>query len=153
MPPTAQFDYLPLLLRKQGPARYAPVVIPENPLTTANKQNRSSHGGGLSARTGAIVTAWTARQQKRSEDGLPQIKGIPLLLKIDTTLDIDALRHTFQFEIVSEEPDGLSRQDLLSYFLQLLQLVDAKDIYRQLRDRLQIASNLPLHHQTGKSAV
>ena len=106
MPPTSHFDYLPLILRKQGPARYAPVVIPENPQTASNKLNRTSHGGGLSARTGVIVTAWEARQQKRADEGLPQVKGIPLLLKIDTTLDIDLLRHTFQFEIVSEETNG-----------------------------------------------
>src|SRR6266542_4367903 len=106
MPPTRTFDYLPLILRKQGPARYSPVVIPENPQTADNKLNRASHGGGLSARAGVIVTAWEARQQKRADEGLPQIKGIPLLLKIDTTLDIDLLRHTFQFEIVSEEADG-----------------------------------------------
>jgi hypothetical protein len=80
--------------------------MPENPQTAANKLNRSSHGGGLSARTGIIITAWEARQKKRADEGLPQIKGIPLLLKIDTTLDIDLLRHTFQFEIVSEETDG-----------------------------------------------
>lgn len=106
MPPTHQFEYLPLVLRKKGPARYGQVVIPEDPQATANKLNRSAHGDSMSSRTGVIVTAWAARQKQREEEELPQIKGIPLLLKIDPTLDIDDLRQTFQFEIVSEEPDG-----------------------------------------------
>jgi len=106
MPPAHQFEYLPLVLRKKGPARYPRVVIQEDPQAAANRQNRPAHSAGLSSRTGTIITVWKAKQEEREEEGLPQIKGIPLLLKIDPTLDIDALRQTFQFEIVSEEPDG-----------------------------------------------
>lgn len=124
MPPTPQFEYLPLILRKQGPARFPQVQIPENPLTAANKQNRAAHGGGLSTRASTIVTVWNTRQQERADAGLPAINGIPLLLKIDTTLDIDALRQVFQFEIVSEELDGfviVASDDLsLSQFQQKL---------------------------------
>jgi Subtilase family len=100
------FEYLPLVFRKQGPARFPrPVFIPD-PQVANNRQNRGTHSGTLFNKTGIIVTAWKGRQEQRAHEGLPEIKGIPLLLKIDTTLDIDLLRQTFQFEIVSEEEDG-----------------------------------------------
>ena len=40
------------------------------------------------------------------QSGLPPITGIPLLLKIDTSLDLDDLRRQFEFEIVSEQEEG-----------------------------------------------
>jgi hypothetical protein len=106
MPPSSQFEYLPLILRKKGPARYPQAVITEDPQAASNRQDRPAHSDDLSARKASIVTAWEARQDQREAAGLPEIKGIPLLLKLDPSLDIDVLRQTFEFEIVSEEPDG-----------------------------------------------
>jgi hypothetical protein len=61
----------------------------------------------LRTRVTTIATNWQARQAQRLADGLPTIEaGIPLLLKIDPSLDLDELRHFFQFEIVSEQEDG-----------------------------------------------
>jgi hypothetical protein len=55
----------------------------------------------------SVATNWQDRQAQRLADGLPTIEaGIPLLLKIDPSLDLDELRHFFQFEIVSEQEDG-----------------------------------------------
>src|ERR1700674_3870067 len=125
MPPGHQFEYLPLVLRDTGPARFPRPNFTEDPLTQQNRANRGAHGHGLQAQVATVVTAWQTRQAERKEAGLPEIKpGIPLLLKIDPTLDIDALRQTFEFEIVSEEEDGfviVASEDLsLAYFQQKL---------------------------------
>src|SRR5437868_6945535 len=118
------FEYLPLLLRKQGPARFPKVVLLPDPQVDANKQNRAGHSGNLSARASAVVTRWKAQQERREEEGLPPTKGVPLLLKIDENLDVDLLRQTFQFEIVSEEPEGfviVASEDMsLTHFQQKL---------------------------------
>ena len=48
--------------------------------------------------------------------------GIPILLEVDPSLDLDKLRQFFDFEIVSEEEEGfviVASQDInLSQFLQ-----------------------------------
>jgi hypothetical protein len=106
-PPAHQFEYLPLVLRERGSARFPAVPMAENTATAANKANRAGHSGGLRAHTTSVSTSWQARQVARIQGGLPAIEaGIPLLLKIDTTLDLDDLRRQFSFEIVSEQEDG-----------------------------------------------
>ena len=106
MPTNHQFEYLPLVLREHGPARFpqAPLI---NPTTVDNQTNRTAHAGGLQMQLTGVSKNWQARQDARIQDGLPPIAGIPLLLKIDTSLDLDALpRQEFDFEIVSEQEDG-----------------------------------------------
>ena len=106
MPPTHQFEYLPLVLRERGPARFPPAPQAEDLTTLANKTNRVTHAGGLRTHTSSLTADWQARQTARIQDGLPPIIGIPLLLKIDTSLDLDQLRKQFEFEIVCEQEDG-----------------------------------------------
>lgn len=54
-----------------------------------------------------VSTSWQTRQAGRIQNGLPPSKtGIPLLLRIDPSLDLDDLRRQFDFEIVSEQEDG-----------------------------------------------
>ena len=60
---------------------------------------------------------------QRAEQGLPALTaGIPVLLEVDPSLDLDKLRQFFDFEIVSEVVEGfviVASQDLdLSLFLQ-----------------------------------
>ena len=106
-PPTHQFEHLPLILKDRGPARFPPAPIPENPVTAANKTARAAHSGSLTAHSRTVSTTWTTRQTGRIQNGLPpSAKGIPLLLKIDPTLDLDDLRRQFDFEIVSVHEDG-----------------------------------------------
>lgn len=106
MPPTHQFEYLRLVLRERGPARFPQAPQAEDPTTLGNKANRATHAGGLRGHTSSLAANWQARQSSRIQDGLPPITGIPLLLKIDTSLDLDDLRRQFQFEIVCEQEDG-----------------------------------------------
>jgi hypothetical protein len=105
--PTHQFEHLPLVLTDRGPARFPPAPVPENSVTAINKTNRIAHAGGLTSRSLTASTSWKTRQAGRIQDGLPpSAAGIPLLLKIDPTLDLDDLRRQFDFEIVSEQEDG-----------------------------------------------
>lgn len=110
MPPVSsghQFEHLPLVLRDRGPTRVPSAPIPPNPTTVSNQTNRVAHSGGLSGHSSSVSTAWKTKQQARLQDGLPPTEaGIPLLLQIDTSLDLDLLRSQFQFEIVSEQDDG-----------------------------------------------
>ncbi len=106
MPTNHQFEYLPLVLREHGPARFPQVPQDENATTVNNKADRPAHAGGLRAHVTSVSTHWQTRQDARVQDGLPPITGIPLLLKIDTSLDLHELRGQFEFEIVSEQEDG-----------------------------------------------
>lgn len=106
MAPTHQFEYLPLVLREHGPARFRPAPQPEDLTTVTNKANRPAHSGGLRTHASNVSVHWQAQQDARVQSGLPPITGIPLLLKIDTSLDLDDLRRQFEFEIVSEQEDG-----------------------------------------------
>jgi len=107
MPTAHQFEYLPLILRDRGPARFPPAPQAPDPATANARANRAGHSGGLRTTATTVATNWQARQAQRLADGLPTIEaGIPLLLKIDPSLDLDELRHFFQFEIVSEQEDG-----------------------------------------------
>lgn len=107
MPPHHDFEYLPLVLRERGPARFPPAPQAEDLTTADNKTHRTAHAGGLKGRCSSISTNWQARQNARVQSGLPPIEaGIPLLLKIDTSLDLDELRRQFTFEIISEQENG-----------------------------------------------
>lgn len=107
MPASHQFEYLPLILRDRGPARFPPPRQAPDPATATNRTNRAGHSHGLRTHATTVVTNWQNRQAQRLVDGLPTIEaGIPLLFKIDPSLDLDGLRHFLQFEIVSEQEDG-----------------------------------------------
>lgn len=101
------FKYLPLVLRERGPARFPPAPQPEDPTTADNRADRNAHARGLKSRCSSISANWQATQGARVQGGLPVIDaGIPLLLRIDTSLGLDELRRQFAFEIVSEQEDG-----------------------------------------------
>jgi hypothetical protein len=116
MPNTHQFEHLPLVLRERGPARYSggPRV---DPATLDAKQNRTAHATALQTPASAVSLTWQTRQAQRAQAGLPTLPaGVPLLLKIDSSLDIDDLRHVFDFEVVSEQDDGfviVASQDIV----------------------------------------
>jgi Subtilase family len=128
MPPLQhQFEYLPLILRERGLARFPRAIQDEDPTTVINRSNRSSHAGGLQSRTTSISANWKTRQTKRIDDGLPSIEaGIPLLLKIDPSLELNDLRRQFNFEIVSEQEDG--------FVIVASEDIDLEDFQQKLTD-------------------
>ncbi|PHQ32507.1 S8 family peptidase [Rhodopirellula bahusiensis] len=108
-PPSEKpFDHLPLVLTGSGDSRpRKQVVIDPNPITEGNKANRSGHASSLRTSTLAVAERWRESQAERLATGLPSLEpGIPLLLRIDTAVDLDVLRRQFSFEIVSEHDDG-----------------------------------------------
>lgn len=109
MPGAHNFEHLPLLLRYRGKARLRGGGEP-SPLTLLNKgAQRQAHSVALDTAAQALSANWQARKAQRQAVGepLPDIPaGFPILLQIDTGLDLDALRAKFQFEIVAEQEDG-----------------------------------------------
>lgn len=109
MPGTHNFEHLPLLLRYQGKARLRGGGDP-SPQTLANKGvRRHEHSVALDSAAQALSAIWQDRKAQRLASGQTFAEmpaGIPILLQIDTGLDIDALRAKFKFEIVAEQEDG-----------------------------------------------
>jgi hypothetical protein len=120
-----QFEHLTLVRREDGPARYGKPRFMEDAATKAHRADRPAHKTTLSGHANTLTSHWEAKRKKRLEDGLPEIEaGIPLLVQIDPTLDIDDLRHFFGFEIIAEQDDGFvivaSEDATLKYFQQKL---------------------------------
>jgi len=104
--PTHGFEHLPLVLRKTGPARLTGGGE-ANPTSAANRTNRGGHAQDLSGMATAWSKEWKAQQEVRAENDLPALgAGIPLLLRIDPSLEIDDIRKRFDFEVISEQDDG-----------------------------------------------
>jgi hypothetical protein len=125
MPENQVFDYLPLLRRSDGAARYQQPRFQDSQQTQDNRINRSGHSAHLGGQVATVTGNWQSQQTARVQDGLPSIgDGIPLLLQIDDMLDIDDLRNFFGFEIISEEDDGFvivaSEDKTLGFFQEKL---------------------------------
>jgi hypothetical protein len=105
---THGFEHLPLPLRIRAPAkmRRRPSLTDE---TRNIKADRAEHSLLLSSRAAAHTQSRKERIKALADCGAPQAiqVGIPLLLKVDPNQDLDELAERFQFEIVSEEEDGL----------------------------------------------
>ncbi|HBP89969.1 MAG TPA: protease [Nitrospiraceae bacterium] len=55
----------------------------------------------------SLGTQWQERTAQRNEQNLPIIpQGIPILIKVDPSLELDVLREKFAFEIVAEQEEG-----------------------------------------------
>ncbi|WP_165234405.1 S8 family peptidase [Aquisphaera insulae] len=108
MPPINNpFPHLALVLRYDGAARFHQQRRKPNAKTTAAQEDRATHGERLGIAATNVSSAWKLRVADREEEDLPTLpKNVPLLLEIDTMLDLDELRKRFGFEVVSEEEDG-----------------------------------------------
>ncbi len=100
------FEHLPLLLRYRGRARLSGRGK-TNPQTLANKNARQAHSAHLRGAAQLLSENWRERRTERAAQALPVLpNGIPILLKVDTGLDLDVLREKFSFEIVAEQEEG-----------------------------------------------
>ncbi len=99
------FDHLPLPLLLSG----IPKILGGGSSSEKTNQNllaRDKHGSYLKRRSSELSRFWKERRNERENKGLPRIVGgIPLLLEIDTDVDIEFLRG-LGFEIVAELEDG-----------------------------------------------
>ena len=127
MPPASKpFPHLPLILRYDGPARFPQLRMTGDPRTKLAQGDRKAHSGSLSGTAATASSAWTLRVNDREQANLPMLpKNVPLVLEVDTALDLDELRKWFGFELVSEQENGfviVASEDLdLNAFLKKLQ--------------------------------
>lgn len=74
--------------------------------TAQNRSNRSGHGAYIKRKSGELSRFWQERRDERVQSGLPSIDvGIPFLLEIDPTTDVDFL-YRLGFEVVCSISDG-----------------------------------------------
>ncbi|WP_342755909.1 S8 family peptidase [Kineothrix sedimenti] len=105
MPAKDKFQHLPLPFIAQGKPFIRGMGQPD-PRTNENKENRSSHGAAIKRKASQISYFWKERQQERLEEELPEIRtGIPILLEIDPSQDIEFLKN-LGFEVISELENG-----------------------------------------------
>jgi Subtilase family len=106
MPGDHNFEHLPLLLRRQGIARLRGFGTP-SPQTVANRNARQGHSDALRTAGQTLSANWQERRAQRRDQDLPVIpEGIPILLQVDPSLELDVLREKFAFEIVVEQEEG-----------------------------------------------
>jgi hypothetical protein len=107
--PNARRAQLPapsLTARYQGKARLQGGGR-QSPQTLANRQARQAHSDYLRHASQSLSDNWRERKAQRQAQNLPIIpQGIPILLQVDPSLDLDALREKFAFEIVAEQEEG-----------------------------------------------
>jgi hypothetical protein len=106
VPDGHNFEHLPLLLRYQGRARLRGFGTP-SPQTVANRNARQAHSNSLRTAAGSLTASWRDRRAEREGQELPVIPaGIPILIQVDPSLELDTLRDRFAFEIVAEQEEG-----------------------------------------------
>ncbi len=99
------FTHLPLPLLFQGKPKLHGGGAASGQ-TKRNTANRIAHGGYVKRRSAELSRFWKERHAERLENALPEIEtGIPILLEIDPSADIDFLRG-LGFEIVCEIEEG-----------------------------------------------
>src|SRR5947207_548233 len=103
MPSQHNFEHLPLILTYRGPARLGGggTLAPQ---TLANRNARQAHSQSLTTSAQSLINNWKELKAGRDGEDLPYIpEGIPILLQVDTSLELDVLREKFNFEIVAEQ--------------------------------------------------
>jgi Subtilase family len=125
MPSRHNFEHLPLLLRYRGRARLRGGGK-QSPQTRANSNSRERHTANLLTASQTLIVNWQKRKTQRQDQSLPVISaGIPILLEVDTSLELDVLRERFAFEIVAEQEEGyviVASEDIeLTPFLEMVQ--------------------------------
>lgn len=100
------FPHLRLVARDTGTAKLFGGGNPDA-RTVRNKAARAVHSAALDGAAGVVAAGWQLQQAARADLGLPPVDdGIPLLLEIDPSLDLDELRDKLGLEIVAEREDG-----------------------------------------------
>lgn len=100
------FEHLRLVRIDSRPARIQGGGK-KSEVTKQNRANHAAHSRELLAQSKAVVDHWNRATTERLADGRPALPaGIPFLLRVDPSLDLDELRQRLSLEIVSEQEDG-----------------------------------------------
>ncbi len=139
------FDYLKLLRRENGLANLSGGGPSADKQTLDNRTDRTTHSTNLRTTTESFVESHRKITELRKSEKLPELTGgIPLLLQVDPGLDIDKLRHHFNFEIVSEEEGGFVI--VASSDIDLSEFLDAIDGFAEgTKPRLGTATLASVH--------
>ena len=113
-------------------------------------EGRPVHAAALAAQCREAVGERGSVLADRSARGLPDVAGTPLLLEVDPGLDLDELRRTLSFEIVSEQEDGFVIVAAESLDLAALN-VRIADFAQKVRGSAIIAQ--VLHLPTGSGSI
>ncbi|WP_276694960.1 S8 family peptidase [Dialister invisus] len=99
------FTHLPLPFSFQGkPKLHGGGAVSDR--TKRNAANRIAHGGYMKRRSAELSRFWKERHAECLRNDMPEIEtGIPILIEIDPSADIDFLRG-IGFEIVCEIEEG-----------------------------------------------
>jgi hypothetical protein len=99
------FPHLPIPVHVSGPANLGS-NRDSNSRTKRNNEMRQEHSRSLSVQVAKANQYWAQQRANRSVDAAPIPVGVPLLLEIDPSGNIDWLITSMGFEIVCEEEDG-----------------------------------------------
>jgi hypothetical protein len=75
-------------------------------ITEANKADVRGHSGLLRNKALHLKEQWEERRRTRPTTAPQLPPEVPVLVKIDPSFNIDSLRSSFDFEVVSEQDDG-----------------------------------------------
>ncbi|MGL6196919.1 MAG: S8 family peptidase [Thermoguttaceae bacterium] len=100
------FMHLPFPAKQTGKAKLNPNPNNGGETTQNNRQNRQAHGNSLRSQARGLSRFWEDRRATRQSQNLPTIAGgVPFLLEIEPTTDVDFLRG-LGFEIVCDLEEG-----------------------------------------------
>lgn len=109
MPDSAStFPHLPLRLARQGIASLQGGGNRKvSPITAANKGDAGGHGRKLKSSVELITTNWQAEQERRKEEGKPDLPdAVSFILQVDPdAFDADNLK-SFGIEVVADLEEG-----------------------------------------------
>ena len=101
-----EFQHLELPLLREGKAKLKGFGKLD-PQTIENKKNRVEHAELLRSKANHLNQYWKKVREDRENTDAPDLPDeIPLLLKVDPSLDLEGLISFYGFEIVSEQEDG-----------------------------------------------
>ena len=104
MPDSADFPHLPLRLARQGMAALQGGGGRKvSSITAANKGDAGGHGRKLKSSVDLITTTWQTEQEKRKEEGKPDLPdAVSFILQVDPdAFDADSLK-SFGIEVVAD---------------------------------------------------
>ncbi len=106
MPGDHNFEHLPFPLRYQGRALLKGRWQALSP-NESEQEARQAHSTFLSTAAQSLTPIGRNARNKPRNKVSPIIpQGIPILVKVDPSLDLDVLREKFAFEIVAEQEEG-----------------------------------------------
>lgn len=125
------FPHLNLVYRNQRPARFQGPRF-DHERANQNKAEREHHSGHLRGQFDSLRENTQASRREREERGLPPIRtGVPFVVEVSDSVDLDDLSRKLKFEVVSEEVVG-ENEDTRRYVLVAVEDIDSPEVLRMI---------------------